>query len=92
MQIFITPTFSRHSKKLVPRTKKALDDAVRAIASDPTIGEAKTGDLNGVFVYKYYVDTQEWLVAYTFVPGVSIKLLLVGSHENFYRTLKRSPK
>ncbi|MSX67054.1 MAG: type II toxin-antitoxin system RelE/ParE family toxin, partial [Actinobacteria bacterium] len=30
-----------------------------------------------------------WLLAYRIISDESIKLLLVGPHENFYRKLKR---
>ena len=71
------------------REKKALDDAVKEIISDPSIGEMKIGDLAGVQVFKYKVGSQLYLVAYRYVDS---KLLLAfiehESHENFYRDLK----
>ena len=70
--------------------KKALDKAVKGIISDPSIGEMKTGDLSGIQVYKYKLNTQLYLVAYEYVDD---ELLLTfiehGTHENFYRDLKQ---
>lgn len=83
-----TPTFSRVAKKLHAQQKAALDDAVRAIAKDPLSGEAKVGDLAGVRVFKFRMDTILWLLAYE-VGDEAIILLALGSHENFYRDLKR---
>jgi len=65
-----------------------VDDAVAAIIANPEIGEQKKGDLRGVFVYKFKSNGQLMLLAYEFDPATRM-LLLLGSHENFYRELKR---
>ena len=88
-KIFTTPTFNRYAKKLHPNEKISLDKATRNLVSDPTIGEVKRGDLSDIYIYKYKVKTQLWLLAYTIESDVSITLRLVGPHENFYRDLKR---
>ena len=50
----------------------------------------KTGDLAGVQVYKYKRKTQQYLLAYRVNPtGKILTLLALGSHENFYRDLKK---
>jgi len=51
------------------------------------IGEPKTGDLAGVYVYKFKCVGLFFLLAYEFDPTTRT-LLLVGTHENFYRDLK----
>ena len=85
-----TPRFARATKKLHPGEKQALDEALRAIAANPEIGEMKKGDLAGVQVYKYRVKAQIVLLAYRVAQDEdAIKLLAFGSHENFYRDLKR---
>ena len=89
MRLLVTPTFTRAVKKLHPRQKADLDEAVRAIAADPTIGEAKVGDLVGIQVYKFRMTRQLCLIAYRVLDPETIKLLMVGPHENFYRDLKR---
>lgn len=89
MRLLITPTFERTVKKLHRPQKAALDDAVRAIASEPDIGQAKVGDLLGVQVYKFKMINQLCLLAYRVLDLHTIKLLMVGPHENFYRDLKR---
>ena len=70
--------------------KKALDKVVKEIISDPSIGEMKIGDLSGIQVYKYKLNTQQYLVAYQYIDN---ELLLTfiehGTHENFYRDLKQ---
>lgn len=89
MRLLVTPTFERTVKKLHRPQKAALDEAVRAIASDPGIGESKVGDLLGVQVYKLKMINQLCLLAYRVLDPQTIKLLMVGPHENFYRDLKR---
>lgn len=89
MRILITPTFERAIKKLHRQQKATLDEAVRAVANQPGIGEAKVGDLAGVLVYKFHMDKQLCLLAYRVVDESTLKLLTVGPHENFYRNLKR---
>ena len=90
MKLIALPRFTRALKKLHPQEKRILDEAVRAITVDPQIGEMKKADLAGVRVYKYRGQTGLLLIAYRVVQDEEmIKLLAGGSHENFYRDLKR---
>jgi mRNA-degrading endonuclease YafQ of YafQ-DinJ toxin-antitoxin module len=68
--------------------KDAVDQVVADIIRDPAAGEAKKGDLSGVYVYKFDCVNQLFLLAYEYDPATRV-LLLVGTHENFYRNLKR---
>jgi mRNA interferase RelE/StbE len=88
ISIRVTPTFERAAKKLHARDKKDLDKAVREIAADPAIGVAKKGDLTGVYVHKFKINKQEVLLSYQYTSS-EVVLLSLGSHENFYRNLKR---
>ena len=83
-----TNRFLRAYKRLHNNQKDAVDRAVIDIVGDPTIGEARKGDLSGVYVYKFICVKQLFLLAYEFDPATRV-LLLVGAHENFYRDLKR---
>lgn len=93
LAVLVTPTFAKLIKKLHAKDKIAVDKAVKAIASDPSIGEEKKGDLAGIFVHKFKINKQEILLAYQLQPDkfspVSVLLLSIGSHENFYTDLKR---
>ena len=80
--------FKRAYKRLHANQKADVDDAVAYIVRDPTLGVAKRGDLAGVFVYKFKCQGQLTLLAYEYDPGTRL-LLLLGTHENFYRELKR---
>jgi mRNA-degrading endonuclease RelE of RelBE toxin-antitoxin system len=85
-----TPTFNKAVKKLKPNQKKQLDDAVRALMDNPTLGEQKKGDLAFLRVYKFNMNKQLTLLGYGFEDGtLTLELMALGSHENFYRDLKR---
>ena len=88
LRIKTTPTFAKTVKKLHGKDKKIVDDAVRKIAATPTIGETKKGDLLGVSVYKFKLNKQEILLAYS-VGSDELLLIALGTHENFYRDMKR---
>ena len=88
MKIIQTGVFSRTVRKLHKKEKTALDKAVRAIVEAPNIGDSKIGDLTGVTVYKYKDSDKQYLLAYRY-DDESLTLLALGSHENFYRDLKR---
>ena len=66
-----------------------VNEAVRTIVANPEAGEAKRGDLSGVYVYKLPLNRRQMLLAYEWDPKTRV-LLLLGSHENFYRDLKRA--
>lgn len=84
-----TLIFKKSVKKLHLNQKTDLDAAVKMIAEDPLIGEQKKGDLSEVRVHKFKMAKFLTLLAYTWDPErKTITLLKVGSHENFYRSLK----
>ena len=90
VRVLQTPTFKRAVRRLHKQQKRELDEAVRAVALAPAIGESKVGDLAGVRVHKFKMNRQLTLLAYEFLEADdTVKLLTLGSHENFYRNLKR---
>ena len=84
------PSFKRVYKKLHKEHKEIVNEAILAIIENPSIGEEKKGDLAGVFVYKFKIHNQEFLLAYEWDP-LSRLLVALGVHENFYRDLKKVP-
>ena len=88
IRVLQTNGFLRAYKKLHNNQKDAVDRAVAAIVRNPTIGDAKKGDLAGVYVYKFDCVKQLFLLAYEYDPSSRV-LLLVGTHENLYRNLKQ---
>ncbi|EIM64393.1 type II toxin-antitoxin system RelE/ParE family toxin [Desulfobacter postgatei] len=87
MKIFQSRSFERKVKKFTTQEKNRLDDEVKNIAENPTIGAEKKGDLKGVFVHKFKIKAIQYLLAYRFV-GDDLELIMIGPHENYYRDLK----
>ena len=89
MRLLVTASFAKATKKLHAPQKLELAAALKQIVKEPAMGEAKVGDLVGVYVYKFRLSQQQCLLAYRILDPESIKLLTFGPHENFYRDLKR---
>lgn len=86
-----TPSFKKAAKKLKPNQKQDLDIAVKTLVQDPKLGEQKKGDLAFLRVYKFKMSKQLTLLGYSYEDGALVlELITLGSHENFYRDLKRS--
>ncbi len=51
-------------QKNMPHKGVELDAALERIRNDPTIGEAKMGDLVGMYVCKFGLSEQQCLLAY----------------------------
>lgn len=92
MRLLVTSAFERAVKKLHPQQKSELDEAVRTIANHPECGEAKVEDLRGIRVYTFRLSNQLCMLAYRILDENSLKLLILGAHENFYRDLKWQEK
>jgi mRNA-degrading endonuclease RelE of RelBE toxin-antitoxin system len=86
-----TPSFKKAVKKLKPNQKQDLDIAVKTLVQDPKFSEQKKGDLAFLRVYKFKMSKQLTLLGYSYEDGALVlELITLGSHENFYRDLKRS--
>ena len=87
--------FMQFVKKAHKPLKLAIEDSVDVVCDTPDIGEAKVGDLAGIRVYKFRFNRQHYLIAYrpaaqeAMVEVLVIDFYQVGTHENFYETLKR---
>ena len=68
--------------------KEIMDQEIRRIAENPSIGEEKKGDPRGVFVHKFKLKTSQYLLAYRKL-GEDLELVMIGPHENYYRDLKQ---
>jgi hypothetical protein len=77
-------------KKLHANQKKDLDNAIKELMLSPLMGEQKKGDLSFLRVYKFKMVNQLTLIAYSYENGsIVLELIALGSHENFYRDIKR---
>ena len=91
MKVFQSRQFAKAIKKLHSNQKSDLDKAVQLLIADPMIGDSKAGDLAGVRVHKFKIVNQLNLLAYSYEDEIlTLTLLAIGSHENFYRDLKQS--
>ena len=88
MKMIYKPPFRKFIKKQTRPLQLAAEDEIERIAEDPDIGESKIGDLQGIQVHKFKFQRQSYLIAYR-VAGPDIIFYSIGTHENFYRDLKR---
>jgi len=90
-RVLQTPSFRKAVKKLKPNQKKDLDTAIKKLMAEPELGEQKKGDLSFLWVHKFKMNKQLTLLGYSYNEGtLTLVLMALGSHENFYRDIKRS--
>jgi CRISPR/Cas system CSM-associated protein Csm4 (group 5 of RAMP superfamily) len=87
MKIYQSRLFEKKVKKMTKAEKEALDREVKSIAANLNIGEEKKGDLKDVLVHKFKLKTNLYLLAYR-KADKDLELVMIGSHENYYRDLK----
>ncbi|MBV2128300.1 type II toxin-antitoxin system RelE/ParE family toxin [Arsukibacterium indicum] len=86
-----TTSFKKAVKKLHQNQKKDLDKAVKELIENPLLGEQKKGDLSFLRVHKFNMVKQLTLLGYSYEDGtVTLELIALGSHENFYRDIKKA--
>ena len=91
MEVIQTRQFKQSVKKLTSQQKKELDQIIKTIMDNPFIGQQKKGDLDFLWVYKFRMNNQLTLLAYSYEEQIiTLTLLALGSHENFYRDIKNS--
>lgn len=87
MKILQSRSFKRRVKRFTKKEKKELDKQIRGIAKNPSIGSEKKGELRGVYVHKFKLQTTQYLLSYRFLEE-DLELIMIGPHENYYRDLK----
>jgi len=87
MKVIQSRSFEKKVKRFKKPDKKILDKQVHKILDNPGIGQEKKGDLRGVFIHKFKIQTIKYLLSYRFV-GDALELIMIGPHENYYRDLK----
>ena len=87
MKVIQTRLFARKVKKLSTQEKAVLDNEIRRIIADPSIGQEKRGTLKGVFIHKFKIHAIQFLLAYRFRNMQILDLIMLGPHENYYRDL-----
>lgn len=90
-KVLQTASFKKTVNKLKKNQKNDLDNAVREVITDPEIEERKKGDLAFLRVHKFKMVKQLRLLGYSYEDGsITLELIALGSHENFYRDVKRT--
>jgi len=91
MTIIQTNRFKKSYKQLHKNQLIDVNKAIEAVIADVNIGEQKKGDLSWLRVYKFKTSGQLTLLGYMVNTNGEIVLTFVdiGSHENFYRDLKK---
>ncbi len=91
-EVRFLPPAAKFIKKLKDKKlKKLYQEAVDRIREDYTVGEARTGDLSGVYGYDIYYNKTNYELAYTveYLENVVIVVIMAGTRENFYDQLKQ---
>ncbi|HGO6769318.1 TPA: type II toxin-antitoxin system RelE/ParE family toxin [Legionella pneumophila] len=75
----------------MPKQQKILlDEEIKKLIKNPTLGECKKGDLDFLRVHKFKFSNQEILLGYVYEENeLILTLLILGVHENFYRDIKK---
>ena len=84
MKIYQSSLFARKVKRFHHNQKLTLDKVILKIAEDSKIGNEKKGDLKGIFVYKFKIKQQQYLLSYR-KKGKDLELINICAHENYYR-------
>lgn len=91
-KLVVLPPAAKFLKKLSDKKLKALyQKAIDDILLDPSIGDAKTGDLSGILGFDIYYNKTNYELAYTVEQQAeeTVVVIMAGTRENFYEQLKR---
>lgn len=86
MKIIQSRSFENKVKRFSKKQKNVLDKQIHKIIDNPSIGQEKKSDLRGVFVYKFKIETVQYLLSYR-IAKTTLELIMIGPHENYYRDL-----
>ncbi len=92
MRVIQSRSFAKKARQFRKQEKKLLDQQVRAILGNPSIGQEKRGELCGVYVHKFKIHTVQYLLSYRFKDADTLELVMIGPHENYYRDLGKYMK
>ena len=93
LPVAYTPIAEKYFRKLKDKALKvAFKEAIISIRRNPDIGQAKSGDLSGLYSLDIYHNRTNYELAYrisTLDNGEMIVIIMAGTRENFYKELKR---
>ena len=94
-EVRFLPPAAKYIKKLKDKKLKSLyQEAIDKIREDHTVGQAKLGDLSGIYSYDIFYNKTNYELAYRveYVEDKVIVVIMAGTRENFYDQLKRYMK
>jgi len=87
MRIIQSRTFEKRVRRFRKQDKRILDQQVRKILREPSVGQEKRGELRGIFVHKFKIHATQYLLSYRMANAETLELIMIGPHENYYRDL-----
>jgi len=84
VKVIQTRLFARKVKKLSTQEKAVLDNEIRRIIADPSIGQEKRGTLKGVFIHKFKLHAIQFLLAYRFCDLQTLELIMYSGLRNLH--------
>ena len=91
-EVRFLPPAAKFIKKLKDKKLKLLyQEAIDKIRTNYMVGEAKIGDLSGIYGYDIYYNKTNYELAYTveYQEDKIIVIIMAGTKENFYDQLKQ---
>jgi len=93
VEIYQSSRFEKAFNRLTKEDQDNVDKEIDRIIENPQTGERKKGVLNYVWVHKFYMGKQQYLLGYSWLDQkLEISLLSLGTHENDYDEQKRHRK
>ena len=87
MRIIQSRTFEKRVRRFRKQEKRILDQQVKSIVKNPSVGQEKRGELRGIFVHKFKIHSTQYLLSYRMTGADTLELIMIGPHENYYRDL-----
>lgn len=89
-EIIVPKSVIKEIKKLGKPISQKVKHALCAIAENPYLGLPLSGELSAIRKWAFQDRGIQYRIAYEiFEDRVEVKIILVGTRENFYKELKR---
>ncbi|MFY9994927.1 MAG: type II toxin-antitoxin system RelE/ParE family toxin [Leclercia sp.] len=93
IEVYQPSRFEKAFNRLTQAEQDNVDEEIDRIIANPETGERKKGDLSYLWVHKFYMEKQQYLLGSSWRDQkLEIYLLSLGTHENYYDEQKRYRK
>ncbi len=93
LPVVYTKNAENYFKKLKEKQLKgAYKNAIMSIRDNPDIGDAKSGELRGIYCVDIFHNRINYELAYRVShteAGRMVVIIMAGTRENFYKEIKR---